>query len=112
MQKVKVTRYVSGRRPEWADDRSDSESSGDEEEGLAPPGHEGEEEPLDQIQIVQPDEEDRRLRRLKERGVLDLDRWVGHCLGGGGGGGIGNFNHVPRYPPPPPPPPQECPASG
>ena len=76
MQKVKVTRYISGRRPEWADGRSDSESSGDEDEGLGALGQDGDEEPLDQIQIVQPpsDEQDRRLMRLKERGVLDMDR--------------------------------------
>lgn len=72
MQKVKVTRYISGRRPEWAEGASESESSGDEEEGLAP----GHEEPLEDIQVVQPpsDEQDRRLRRLKERGVLEADR--------------------------------------
>lgn len=75
MQKVKVTRYISGRRPEWAEGASESESSGDEEEGSAPHGHE---EPLEDIQVVQPppDEQDRRLRRLKERGVLEADRCV------------------------------------
>lgn len=94
MQKVKVTRYISGRRPEWAEGASESESSGDEEEGLAP----GHEEPLEDIQVVQPpsDEQDRRLRRLKERGVLEADRCVREQVKGrrgrrevGGGRGEG-----------------------
>ena len=74
MQKVKVTRYVSGRRPEYAPHDSESESS-DEEDGFLPtaeppsPPQEGagqeEVEPVD----------DRRLRRLRERHATSGSRY-------------------------------------
>lgn len=71
MQKVKVTRYVSGRRPEYA--LSDSESESSDDEGLVPVTGEGEGgeagEPGEDVGVV--DEEvivqDRRLLRLRER---------------------------------------------
>lgn len=77
MQKVKVTRYVSGRRPEYAQSDSESESSDDDDEeevGVATMGgaEEGEEELGEglQQQVVQMEElshvDDRRLRRLRE----------------------------------------------
>lgn len=77
MQKVKVTRYVSGRRPEYAQSETDSDSS-DEEEGFAPVGGaEEEEEGLGEGLVeeqeggmeVAPSQdigEDRRLRRLRD----------------------------------------------
>ena len=76
MQKVKVTRYVSGRRPNYAQSESESESSEDEE-GFAPVGgaeEEGEElgEGLVEQEASQPDDggvkqlDDRRLQRLRE----------------------------------------------
>lgn len=70
MQKVKVTRYVSGRRPDYAQSESESESS-EEEEGFAPVGGEEEEElgeglpeeePADEVDV---DVQDRRLQRLR-----------------------------------------------
>lgn len=70
MQKVKVTRYVSGRRPDYAQSESESESS-EEEEGFAPVGGEEEEElgeglpeeePADEVPV---DVQDRRLQRLR-----------------------------------------------
>ena len=83
MQKVKVTRYVSGRRPEYAQSESESESSEDEEgfipgggaeeeegeEGLGAgleeeEGHEG--EGGGGVQVTAADIEDRRLRRLRD----------------------------------------------
>ena len=85
MQKVKVTRYVSGRRPEYAQSESESDSSNDEE-GFAPVGGAEEEElgeglpeeveppaevPLDHVQ-------DRRLQRLRDiQGArVGAGRWV------------------------------------
>ncbi len=64
MQKVKVTRYVSGRRPEYAISDSESESS-DEEEGFAPVGGEGDVGDVEEVESVSVD--DRRLQRLRER---------------------------------------------
>ena len=68
MQKVKVTRYVSGRRPEYAPSDSESESS-DDEEGFVPVGGEGVEEgaveEVEEVESVEVD--DRRLQRLRER---------------------------------------------
>ena len=75
MQKVKVTRYISGRRPDYAQSESDSDSS-DEEEGFAPVGGAEEEEfgeGLGEEQEggmdIAPSHdvgEDRRLRRLRD----------------------------------------------
>lgn len=71
MQKVKVTRYISGRRPDYAQSESESESSEDEE-GFAPVGGaeeeelgEGlpEEEPSDEVPVD--NVQDRRLQRLR-----------------------------------------------
>ena len=69
MQKVKVTRYVSGRRPEYA--QSDSESESSDDEGLVPVTGEGGEvgEPGEDVVEVEEDVivQDRRLLRLRER---------------------------------------------
>lgn len=73
MQKVKVTRYVSGRRPEYAQSESESESSNDEE-GFAPAGEADEEEFGEGLpEEVEPPAEvsmdhvqDRRLQRLRD----------------------------------------------
>ena len=79
MQKVKVTRYVSGRRPEYAPSDSDSESSADEE-GFAPmvEGEEEEEAEYGERTEVGLDINDRRLLRLKERQTTDLGRRFVH----------------------------------
>ena len=87
MEKVKVTRYVSGRRPEYAQSESESESSDEEEEGLGPVGGADEEEgegldleqgePQPEVAVSQV--EDRRLRRLRdiqESGGAALGRWA------------------------------------
>lgn len=73
MQKVKVNRYVSGRRPDYAPESSDSESS-DEEEGFVATQEVGERR--EEREVVVEEEEgwedhmdDRRLRRLRERHV-------------------------------------------
>lgn len=72
MQKVKVTRYVSGRRPEYAPSDSESESS-DDDEGFVPITGEGvegvEAEGVEMVEEVQSygSVDDRRLQRLKER---------------------------------------------
>ena len=76
MQKVKVTRYVSGRRPEYAQSESESESSEEEDEGFAPvDGAEEEEfgeglneEQEGSMEVAPPHDvgEDRRLRRLRD----------------------------------------------
>ena len=79
MQKVKVTRYVSGRRPEYAP--SDSDSSMDED-GFAPtrePGEGTDEEEVQEDEKGAEDEDgldshDRRLLRLRERQTADLGR--------------------------------------
>ena len=81
MQKVKVTRYVSGRRPEYAPSESESSSSEDEE-GFVPLGGAEEEEEVVEVgerlveeEEVQPDManlhhvDDRRLQRLRERQI-------------------------------------------
>lgn len=75
MQKVKVTRYISGRRPDYAQSDSDSESS-EEEEGFAPVGVAEEEElgegvPQEQeggVEVAPARDigDDRRLRRLRD----------------------------------------------
>lgn len=64
MQKVKVTRYVSGRRPEYAPSDSESESSDEEGEGFVGGVGEGVEE-VEEEESVGVD--DRRLQRLRER---------------------------------------------
>ncbi len=65
MQKVKVTRYVSGRRPEYAPSDSESESSEDEGEGFGGAvGGEG----VEEVEAVESEwADDRRLQRLRER---------------------------------------------
>lgn len=71
MQKVKVTRYVSGRRPDYAPDDSSGESSAEEEEfgtggGRGDGGEEG-----GGVQAVRIEtKEDPRLRRLRERRMM------------------------------------------
>ena len=89
MQKVKVTRYVSGRRPEYAPEDSSGESSA-EEEGFAVAGGEGVRgEEGDGGEggegggvVLETREEDwrddPRLRRLRERRSMgDTGRYVG-----------------------------------
>ena len=76
MQKVKVTRYISGRRPDYAQADSSSESS-DEEEGFGVQGEvgspgrvEGEEEVVKEVKEEEEEAammDDPRLRRLRER---------------------------------------------
>ena len=88
MEKVKVTRYISGRRPEYAPSDSESESSEDEEGfvtvGGAGGGAGGEEEEGEE-QGEGPEEAneaepadgaivDRRLRRLRERQISAGER--------------------------------------
>ena len=73
MEKVKVTRYISGRRPDYAQSESESESS-DEDEGFAPGGGAEEEEfgeglpeqaaPTDDVGMDHI--QDRRLQRLRD----------------------------------------------
>lgn len=81
MQKVKVTRYVSGRRPEYAPEDSSGESSEEEEggfvvvgeggrEGEGEGGKEGEGREVGAIELEMKEEDwrdDPRLRRLRER---------------------------------------------
>ena len=73
MQKVKVTRYVSGRRPEYAPEESSEESS-EEEEGFGEGVRGGEEEETGEGVRVEMREEDwrddPRLRRLRERRAM------------------------------------------
>ena len=73
MQKVKVTRYISGRRPEYAQSDSESESSEDEEAFAAVGGAEEEElgegleeEELQAHEVTISHAEDRRLQRLRD----------------------------------------------
>ena len=72
MQKVKVTRYISGRRPEYAPSDSESGSSEDEE-GFVNVGGGEEIEEREEPEVPREAEPavdaaaDRRLRRLKER---------------------------------------------
>jgi len=78
MQKVKVTRYVSGRRPDYAPSESDSESS-DDEDDLPGEGEEEEEElgePYDHGEDSDDmtDANDRRLLRLRDRQSEDMGR--------------------------------------
>ena len=84
MEKVKVNRYIPGRRPDYAGDTSsssssESESEEEEEKGGEGDGEEEEEEIektrqlYDEIEILR----DRRLRRLIERsGLEDQERQV------------------------------------
>ena len=84
MQKVKVTRYVSGRRPEYAPEESSDESS-EEEEGFGEGvrgGEEGEAGETGEVVKVEVKEEDwrndPRLRRLRERRAMaDSGRYAG-----------------------------------
>ena len=78
MQKVKVTRYVSGRRPDYAPSESESESS-DEDDDIPGEGEEEDEEmgeaydrEDDSDDMV--DANDRRLLRLRERQSEDMGR--------------------------------------
>lgn len=80
MQKVKVTRYISGRRPDYAPSESESESSEDEEGFVTVKGAEDaekkEEEP-EEAKEVEPAVgaiADRRLRRLNQRQVSAGER--------------------------------------
>ncbi len=66
MQKVKVNRYVSGRRPDYAPESSDSESS-DEEEGFIPAQEVGERRDERGGGEEEDHVDDRRLRRLRDR---------------------------------------------
>ena len=73
MQKVKVTRYVSGRRPEYAPEESSEESS-EEEEGFGEgvrAGEEGETGEGVRVEVREEDwRDDPRLRRLRERRAM------------------------------------------
>ncbi len=77
MQKVKVTRYISGRRPDYAQSESESSSSEEDEGGFAPVGGAEEEEELGEglqeeqdgrVEVAPSYDigEDRRLRRLRD----------------------------------------------
>lgn len=84
MEKVKVTRYISGRRPEYAPSDSESESSEDEEGFVTVGGgaggeEEGEErgEGPEEAKEAEPADGaivDRRLRRLRERQISAGER--------------------------------------
>ena len=86
MEKVKVTRYISGRRPEYAPSDSESESSEDEEGFVTVGGggaggeeEEGEErgegpEEANEVEPVDGAIVDRRLRRLRERQISAGER--------------------------------------
>ena len=74
MEKVKVTRYISGRRPEYAPSDSDSESSEDEEGFVMVGGGKEVEEREEEEEVREVEPEvgaiaDRRLRRLRERQI-------------------------------------------
>ena len=78
MEKVKVTRYISGRRPEYAPSDSDSESSEDEEGFVTVGGGEEAEEKkeVEEVRVAEPDVgevADRRLRRLRERQMSAME---------------------------------------
>ena len=78
MEKVKVTRYISGRRPEYAPSDSDSESDEDEEGFVTVGGGEEAEEKreVEEVRVAEPDEgevADRRLRRLRERQMSAME---------------------------------------
>ena len=75
MEKVKVTRYISGRRPDYAPSDSESELSEDEEGFVTIGGGEDAEEKkeVEEVTVVEPIEgevADRRLRRLRERQMI------------------------------------------
>ena len=81
MQKVKVTRYISGRRPEYAPSDSGSESSEDEEGfvTVGPGGGEDAEEKREPEEAKEAEPvagamADRRLRRLRERQISAGER--------------------------------------
>ena len=83
MQKVKVTRYVSGRRPEYAPEDSSGESS-EEEEGFGAGGGKEEEDKGEaggeeaRVTVEAREEDDPRLRRLRERRIMvDTGRYGG-----------------------------------
>ena len=78
MEKVKVNRYIPGRRPDYAGDTSSSSESESEEEEEKGDGHEGdgeeEEEEFEKTRQLYNEFEisrDRRLRRLVERSGLE-----------------------------------------
>ena len=79
MEKVKVTRYMPGRRPDYARDSSSSSSSSeDEDEGEEEEGKVREEEQVEENRREYGDEEvarDRRLARLRER-TTHVERYV------------------------------------
>lgn len=80
MEKVKVNRYIPGRRPDYAGDTSSSSSSESESEEEEEKGgrHEGDREEEEEIRQLYNEVElakDRRLRRLIERsGLEDQER--------------------------------------
>ena len=75
MEKVKVNRYITGKRPEYAGESSSSESDSEEEEEEEGRRKEGEEEGEEDAEVEVPLQlyneadlaRDRRLRRLIER---------------------------------------------
>ena len=80
MEKVKVTRYMPGRRPDYARDSSSSSSSSEDEdeEEEEEEGKVREEEQVEENRKEYGDEEvarDRRLARLRER-TTHVERYV------------------------------------
>lgn len=73
MQKVKVNRYVPGKRPEYAPESSESESSEDEEGFVSIPGVGSRDQDVDEEQ-TETQVDDPRLRRLRERQVSHGER--------------------------------------
>ncbi|KXJ17610.1 Microfibrillar-associated protein 1 [Exaiptasia diaphana] len=72
MEKVKVTRYVAGKRPEYARYSSDEEDDEMEVFGEQVRGVQDEDENLEQA-FEQGEKTDRRLRRLQERAKEEED---------------------------------------
>ncbi|XP_046378797.1 microfibrillar-associated protein 1-like [Haliotis rufescens] len=70
MEKVKVTRYVTGKRPDYA-----PESSSDEEQGQFELAQKKKivVEETEEVETTATEIQDRRLRRLQEREVVDSD---------------------------------------
>lgn len=70
MEKVKVTRYVTGKRPDYA-----PESSSDEEQGQFELAQKKKlvVEETEEVESTATEIQDRRLRRLQEREVVDSD---------------------------------------
>ena len=64
MEKVKVTRYISGKRPAYAQESSSDESSSSEEEDNVP-----QQQPVHETSMYNEQDltRDRRLLRLRER---------------------------------------------